>query len=137
MVLIDASEELSEQDVRIIAKVIESGRGLVLALNKWDLVDEDRRYMLDREYDRDLAHVAWAPRVNIGSAQPVPQGSCRFASSPGAWWQATEDPVRHSGVDRATDFCALHVRIPRGKLPPIHRAAAPRGVRIRGQPGSR
>ncbi len=67
MVLIDASEELSEQDVRIIAKVIESGRGLVLALNKWDLVDEDRRYMLDREYDRDLAHVAWAPRVNISA----------------------------------------------------------------------
>lgn len=67
MVLIDASEELSEQDVRIIAKVIESGRGLVLALNKWDLVDEDRRYLLDREYDRDLAHVAWAPRVNISA----------------------------------------------------------------------
>ncbi len=67
MVLIDASEELSEQDVRIIAKVIESGRALVLALNKWDLVDEDRRYLLDREYDRDLAHVAWAPRVNISA----------------------------------------------------------------------
>ncbi len=67
MVLIDASEELSEQDVRIIAKVIESGRALVLALNKWDLVDEDRRYRLDREYDRDLAHVAWAPRVNISA----------------------------------------------------------------------
>ena len=67
MVLIDASEELSEQDVRIIAKVIESGRALVLALNKWDLVDEDRRYMLDREYDRDLAHVSWAPRVNISA----------------------------------------------------------------------
>ncbi len=67
MVLIDASEELSEQDVRIIAKVIDSGRALVLALNKWDLVDEDRRYLLDREYDRDLAHVAWAPRVNISA----------------------------------------------------------------------
>lgn len=67
VVLIDASEELSEQDVRIVAKVIESGRALVLALNKWDLVDEDRRYMLDREYDRDLAHVAWAPRVNISA----------------------------------------------------------------------
>lgn len=67
MVLIDASEELSEQDVRIISKVIDSGRALVLALNKWDLVDDDRRYMLDREYDRDLAHVAWAPRVNISA----------------------------------------------------------------------
>lgn len=68
IVLIDASETLSEQDVRIIGKVLDAGRGLVIALNKWDLVDEDRRDMLDREYERDLAHVAWAPRVNISAS---------------------------------------------------------------------
>lgn len=67
IVLMDASETLSEQDVRIIGKVVEAGRGLVLALNKWDLVDEDRREQLDREYERDLSHVAWAPRVNISA----------------------------------------------------------------------
>ncbi|NQU37283.1 MAG: ribosome biogenesis GTPase Der [Actinobacteria bacterium] len=67
IVLFDASEELSEQDVRIVSKVVDSGRALVLAMNKWDLVDEDRRYMLDREYDRDLHHVDWAPRVNISA----------------------------------------------------------------------
>ncbi len=68
VVLIDASEPIGEQDVRIIAMVIDAGRALVLAFNKWDLVDEDRRLMLDREYDRDLAHVAWAPRVNISAS---------------------------------------------------------------------
>lgn len=68
VVLFDASEPLSEQDVRIVSMAEESGRGIVLALNKWDLVDEDRRYQLDREYERDLAHVAWAPRVNISAA---------------------------------------------------------------------
>lgn len=68
MVLIDASEPLGEQDVRIVRMVADAGRALVLAMNKWDLVDEDRRYMLDREYDRDLAHVAWAPRINISAA---------------------------------------------------------------------
>lgn len=67
IVLLDASEPVSEQDVRIINLVIESGRGLILAFNKWDLVDEDRRYELDREYDRDLAHVAWAPRINFSA----------------------------------------------------------------------
>jgi len=65
VVLIDASEPLSDQDVRIVGMVIESGRALVLAMNKWDLVDDYRREELDREYDRDLAHVQWAPRVNI------------------------------------------------------------------------
>lgn len=67
VVLLDASEPLTEQDVRIIGMVVDSGRALVLAMNKWDLVDEDRRLELDREYDRDLAHVAWAPRVNVSA----------------------------------------------------------------------
>src|SRR5690606_6077419 len=64
-VVLDASEPLSEQDQRIIASVAEAGRALVLVFNKWDLVDEERRRLLDREIERELARVAWAPRVNI------------------------------------------------------------------------
>lgn len=67
IVLIDASEPLSEQDIRIISMVIESGRALVLAFNKWDLTDEDRRAYLEREIDRELVQVPWAPRVNISA----------------------------------------------------------------------
>jgi GTP-binding protein len=67
IVLIDASEPLSEQDQRIITMVIESGRALVIAFNKWDLTDEDRRGYLAKEIDRDLASVAWAPTVNISA----------------------------------------------------------------------
>ncbi|HET9255554.1 MAG TPA: ribosome biogenesis GTPase Der [Pseudonocardiaceae bacterium] len=67
VVLIDASEPITEQDQRVITSVIESGRALVLAFNKWDLVDEDRRRELTRELDRDLARVGWAERVNISA----------------------------------------------------------------------
>lgn len=67
LVLIDASQPLTEQDQRVLSMVIEAGRALVLAFNKWDLVDEDRRYLLDREIDRELAQVQWAPRVNISA----------------------------------------------------------------------
>jgi GTPase len=67
IVLIDASEPLTEQDQRILTMVIEAGRALVLAFNKWDLVDEDRRYLLDREIDLSLAQVQWAQRVNISA----------------------------------------------------------------------
>ncbi|MDO8382925.1 MAG: ribosome biogenesis GTPase Der [Microbacterium sp.] len=73
VVVLDVSESLSEQDVRIIDMVLESGRSLVLAFNKWDLlstdklVDDDRRRYLEREIEQDLAHVAWAPRVNISA----------------------------------------------------------------------
>ncbi len=66
--LIDASEPLAEQDLRIISMVIEAGRALVIAYNKWDLVDEDRRHFLDREIDRQLYTARWAPRVNISAA---------------------------------------------------------------------
>ena len=67
VVLIDASEPITEQDQRVITSVMESGRALVVALNKWDLVDEDRRRELTRELDRDLARVQWAQRLNISA----------------------------------------------------------------------
>ena len=67
VVLLDAGQPLAEQDVRVISQVVETGRALVLAYNKWDTVDEERRYVLEREIEKDLAHVAWAPRVNISA----------------------------------------------------------------------
>ena len=67
VVLIDVTEPISEQDVRIIELVLESGRALVLAFNKWDMLDDERRRYLEREIEQDLAHVSWAPRVNISA----------------------------------------------------------------------
>jgi GTP-binding protein len=67
VVLIDASEQLTEQDQRVLTMVTEAGRALVLAFNKWDLVDEDRRELLEREIDRELMQLRWAQRVNISA----------------------------------------------------------------------
>jgi GTP-binding protein len=67
VVLVDASEPLAEQDLRIISMVIEAGRAMVLACNKWDLVDDERRLRLDAEIDRQLYTARWAPRVNISA----------------------------------------------------------------------
>ena len=67
VVLVDASEPLTEQDTRVISQVVEAGRALVIAYNKWDLMDEERRYYLDREIEKDLVQVQWAPRVNISA----------------------------------------------------------------------
>jgi GTP-binding protein len=67
VVLIDVTEPISVQDLKIIDLVLESGRALVLAFNKWDLLDDDRRRYLEREIEQDLSHVAWAPRVNISA----------------------------------------------------------------------
>jgi GTP-binding protein len=67
VVLIDAAETLTEQDQRVLSMVIEAGRALVLAFNKWDLVDDDRRDLLEREIDRELGQLRWAQRVNISA----------------------------------------------------------------------
>ncbi|MGH3445776.1 MAG: ribosome biogenesis GTPase Der [Nocardioidaceae bacterium] len=65
VMVVDGSQPLSEQDLRVITSIADAGRALVVAFNKWDLVDEERRYYLDREIERDLVRVQWAPRVNI------------------------------------------------------------------------
>ena len=67
VVLIDVTEVISEQDVRVIDLVLESGRALVIAYNKWDLLDDERRRYLEKEIEQDLSHVSWAPRVNISA----------------------------------------------------------------------
>ncbi|MGA5823454.1 ribosome biogenesis GTPase Der [Kitasatospora sp. NPDC094028] len=67
VVLIDASETLAEQDTRIISMAVEAGRAVVIAYNKWDQLDEERRYYLEREIERDLVQVQWAPRVNVSA----------------------------------------------------------------------
>jgi GTPase len=65
VLVLDASQSVAEQDVRILQTVRDAGRALVIAFNKWDLVDEERRHYLQREIERDLVQVQWAPRINI------------------------------------------------------------------------
>ncbi len=67
VVVFDASEPLTEQDIRIVTMAEEAGRALVLVMNKWDLVDEDRQAQLAKEMDRQLERYPWAQRVNISA----------------------------------------------------------------------
>ena len=67
VVVLDASVPISEQDLRIITMVEEAGKAMVIVMNKWDLVDDDRRVQLDREIERHLDQVEWAQRVNVAA----------------------------------------------------------------------
>jgi GTP-binding protein len=67
VVLLAADEVISEQDQRVISQVVEAGRALVVAINKWDTLDEDRHYQLEKEIERELARVKWATRINISA----------------------------------------------------------------------
>ena len=160
VVLIDASDTLAEQDLRIITMVAEAGRALVIAYNKWDLMDEERRFYLEREIERDLVQVQWAPRRQhrrqdrpphrqarpgpggrpggLGhpgphrQAERLPGDAGGRAPAPRTRRQAAPNPVRDAGVDPPAPLRPVRLGLHRGRLPPLHRAPAARGVRLRG-----
>lgn len=67
VVMLDASEGITEQDVTVLGHALEAGRGLVVALNKWDGLDSYQRQRCETELARKLDFVAWAPRVTISA----------------------------------------------------------------------
>ena len=67
LLLIDASQVITEQDLRLISMVEDSGKAIVIVMNKWDLVEEERRLQLERESERAFNQVLWAERINISA----------------------------------------------------------------------
>jgi GTPase len=131
VVLIDASEVISEQDQRVLSMVNEAGRALVIAFNKWDLVDAERRYHLDKEVERELRRIPWAIRVNLSAKtgravdrlapalrralasweQRVPTGQLNQWLT--ALVQATPHPVRGGRAPRVLFATQVGTRPPR------------------------
>ncbi len=67
LLMIDAQHEVSEQDAHIAGFVLETGRAVVVAINKWDGLDEEQREKIQREFDRKLRFLSFA-RVHTISA---------------------------------------------------------------------
>jgi GTPase len=60
LLVVDAQEGLTEQDLHLLGFVIESGRALVIAINKWDGLTEDHKEHVKAEIDRRLHFVKYA-----------------------------------------------------------------------------
>lgn len=67
VVVLDSSETISDQDLKILSMVEDAGKALVIAYNKWDLTDDERRRYLAREIEQDVQAFGWAPQVNISA----------------------------------------------------------------------
>ncbi len=67
VVVLDASDTISDQDLKVLSMVEDAGKALVIAYNKWDLTDEERRRYLTREIEQDISTFGWAPSVNISA----------------------------------------------------------------------
>jgi GTP-binding protein len=67
LLLLDATQGVSDQDAHIAGYILESGRAVVLAVNKWDVIDSYQRELLQRSIEQRLAFLKFAPIHNISA----------------------------------------------------------------------
>ncbi len=69
IVMMDAREGITEQDVHICGYAFEQGKGIVIAINKWDLIkdDHDKIMAMMDSLERRLKFVSFAPRINTSA----------------------------------------------------------------------
>ena len=67
LLLLDATQGVSDQDAHIAGYILDSGRAVVLAVNKWDDVDSYQRETLQRSIEQRLAFLKFAPIHNISA----------------------------------------------------------------------
>ncbi|MFC5743309.1 ribosome biogenesis GTPase Der [Dyella tabacisoli] len=67
VLMIDARENLADQDLTLIGHALDEGRALVIAINKWDGMDAYQREQCQRALERRLSFVEWAKQVFISA----------------------------------------------------------------------
>jgi GTP-binding protein len=67
LLLIDATQGVSDQDAHIAGYILESGRAVVIAINKWDATDDYQREQLQRSIETRLAFLKFAPVLHISA----------------------------------------------------------------------
>jgi GTP-binding protein len=112
LLIVDASEGLTGEDKRVAARVLESGRGLVAALNKWDLVPRGERSTVFRDLSEQMALFPGTPVVRTSALTGAGTGRLLPALLlvHGAWTRR----VPTSEVNRALQDAVASYPPPRG-----------------------
>ena len=87
VLMVDASQDISDQDAHIAGFAIEAGRALVLAVNKWEVVDDYRRTRIKLDIERKLNFLGFA-HVHYISAMQGDGVNGLLASVDKAWTAA-------------------------------------------------
>jgi len=97
LLLIDASEFITAQDMHIAGYIIEVGKGIILLVNKWDLVPQEQRQEFKRSVEQRLRFASYTPIIYISAK--LGQGINRIL--PRAWeiWQERQKRIPQSEVD--------------------------------------
>ncbi|MBA3597578.1 MAG: ribosome biogenesis GTPase Der [Methylibium sp.] len=89
LLLLDATQGVTDQDAHIAGYILDSGRAVVLAVNKWDAVDSYQREMLQRSIEQRLAFLKFAPVLHISAIKRQGLGPV-WKSIADAWASATK-----------------------------------------------
>ncbi|MDH4309392.1 MAG: ribosome biogenesis GTPase Der [Acidimicrobiia bacterium] len=118
MLVVDAAEGVTHQDQRIAEEVVEAGAGLVLVVNKWDLVDDESRRRIETDLSDRLRFISWAPMVRI---------SAKTGSRTGRLPAAVEAVIENRLTRIPTGVLNRHVSDwTNGHPPPTRRGRRPR-----------
>jgi GTP-binding protein len=88
VLLLDATQGVSDQDAHIAGYILDSGRAVVIAINKWDAIDSYQREMLERSIEQRLAFLRFAPVLHISALKRQGLGPLWKAIAD-AWASAT------------------------------------------------
>ncbi|MDP6183533.1 MAG: ribosome biogenesis GTPase Der [Gammaproteobacteria bacterium] len=84
VLVLDAQDAVTDQDAHLLGLVLESGRSVVIAVNKWDGLSQEKRDQIRRELDRKLKFIEYAERTFISALHGTAVGTL-FANIEKAW----------------------------------------------------
>jgi len=115
LLLLDATQGVTDQDAHIAGYILESGRAVALAVNKWDAVDDYQKQLLQRSIEQRLAFLKFAPVLHISAIKRQGLGpvwkaiadahasATRKMSTP-VLTRLLQDAVEHQAPKRAGAF---------------------------------
>lgn len=92
VLVIDATEGISDQDKRISSIITEAGKGLIVAINKWDLIEEKKSNTInqfDKKLSQDIPFLSYAPKIYISAVTKQRLGQI-FEKAVGVYEQSTK-----------------------------------------------
>ncbi|MFP3913689.1 MAG: ribosome biogenesis GTPase Der [Actinomycetota bacterium] len=122
LLLVDGGEGITRQDQRIADEVIEAGAGLILLINKWDLVDPDDQWILERDVARRLGFVGWAPALRVSALRGARLG--RLPAAVEAVLESRQRRIATGVLNRLVrEWTAAHPPpVRKGRRPKVHYA---------------
>ncbi|MGQ9545612.1 MAG: ribosome biogenesis GTPase Der [Dehalococcoidia bacterium] len=97
LLVVDASEFITAQDLHILGYVIEAGKGLMIAVNKWDLIPVEQRPEWERRAAQRLCFASFAPIMYMSAK--LGQGIDQILPEAWAIWQERQKRLPRSEVD--------------------------------------